>query len=226
MKTPEWSPPQRPNGFTPLPLRNSTLTELESRELEQSEAIIQNGWRHFLEVGQALMKIQKNKLYREGYATFEVYCRDRLGISRPYAYNLIGSAEVFEDLSSIEDIPSKPANEAQTRYLIGLAKEHRIAAWKKALEKAGVEPVTAKLVRDVAFKFKQNKTVKARLKHSLKEAANGESTSNPILRLLDETEEAVNLKDFYKAQKFLQRLRETICASLSSSAGDPSSLLK
>src|ERR1700691_734472 len=85
---------ERPNGgITPLPPHSCTLTDQESQDLEQSEKIIKNGWKTFLEVGQALMKIQKNKLYRDGYATFELYCRDRLEISRPYAYNLIGSAE-------------------------------------------------------------------------------------------------------------------------------------
>lgn len=166
------------------------------------------------------MKIQKSRLYRDGYATFEVYCRDRLGISRPYAYNLIGSAEVFEDLSSIEDIPSKPANEAQTRHLIGLPKENRIAAWKIALERAGGEPVTAKLVRDVAVKFKPDKLVKQGLKHPGKTAANAKIASNSIFRMIDEVEEAVKRKDFAKAHNLLQRLRETCSASLSTPASD------
>jgi hypothetical protein len=196
-------------GTPPQPALNSTLTDQESRELEQSERIIKNGWKTFLEVGQALMKIQKNKLYRDGYPNFELYCRDRLEISRPYAYNLIGSAEVLQDLSSIEDIPSKPVNEAQTRYLIGLPKEKRIAAWKKAVEKAGGHSVTAKLVREAAVKYKQKKAVQAGLSNSAKKSRIDKSIVISILRMIEEAEEALKTKDLSKAQKILQRMRET-----------------
>jgi hypothetical protein len=173
--------------------------------LEQSEKIIKSGWKTFLQVGQALAKIQKDKLYREKHATFELYCRDRLEISRPYAYNLIGSAEVLEDLSSIEDIPSKPVNEAQTRYLIGLPKEKRIAAWKKAVEKAGGRPVTAKLVREVAVKYKQKKTVN----NSVRKLRINKSVVISVLHLIEDAEEVLKTKDFSKAQNILQRMRET-----------------
>jgi hypothetical protein len=201
---------QPADGSTPLPAHNSPLTDQESLELEQSEKIIKNGWKSFVKVGQALMKIQKNKLYRGGYATFEHYCRDRLEISRPYAYNLIGSAEVLEDLSSIEDIPSKPVNEAQTRCLIALPKEKRIAAWKKAVEKAGADPVTAKLVREVVVKYKQKKVVQAGSDNSAKKSRIDKSTVFSVQRMIEEAEEALNAKDFSKAQKILQQMRETL----------------
>jgi hypothetical protein len=160
------------------------------------------------------MMIQKKKLYRDGYATFELYCRDRLEISRPYAYNLIGSAEVLEDLSSIEDIPSKPVNEAQTRYLIGLPKEKRIAAWKKAVETAGGHPVTAKLVREAAVKYKQKKKVQFGLKQPAGKSTVDKSFLTKILRMIDDVEEAVKAKNFSKAQKALQRMRGTFSANV------------
>jgi hypothetical protein len=208
-KTAKWTA-QPADGSPPLPPHSTTLTDQESRELEQSEKIIKNGWKNFLEVGQALMKIQKNKLYRGGYATFEHYCRDRLEISRPYAYNLIGSAEVLEDLSSIEDIHSKPVNEAQTRCLIALPKEKRIAAWKKAVEKAGADPVTAKLVRQVVVNYKQKRGVQAGSNHSAKKSRIDKSIMISVLRMLEEAEEALKTKDFSKAQKILQQMRETL----------------
>jgi hypothetical protein len=201
-----YSTQERPNDrITPLPPHSSALTDQESRELEQSETIINSGWKTFLEVGQALAKIQKNKLYRGKYATFELYCRERLEISRPYAYNLIGSAEVMEDLSSIEDMPSKPVNEAQTRYLISLPKEKRIAAWKKAVEKAGACPVTAKLVREAVVKYKLNKAVD----NSGKKLGIDKSVVISVLRLIEDAEEVVKTKDFSKAQNILQRMRES-----------------
>lgn len=204
----KWTQKRPGNGMSPLLQQNTALTEQESRELELSEKIIKNGWKNFLEVGQALTKIQKNKLYRDKYASFELYCRDRLEISRPYAYNLIGSAEVLEDLSSIEDIPSMPVNEAQTRCLIALSKEKRIAAWKEAVEKAGDDPVTAKLVREVAVTFKQKKAVPAGSNPSAKKRKIGKPIVISLLRMIEEAEEALKIKDFAKAQKILQRMRE------------------
>ena len=212
-KSTKWTP-QPADGSALILARNSPLTDQEILELEQSEKIIKNGWKNFLEVGQALMKIQKNKLYRDKYSTFEMYCRDRLEISRPYAYNLIGSAEVYEDLSSIEDIPSKPANEAQTRYLIGLPKEKRIAAWKKAVETAGGHPVTAKLVREAVVKYKQNKEVKFGLKKSAKPSTIDKSSLIKILSMIEDAEQAVKAKDFSKAQKALQGIRETFSVNV------------
>jgi hypothetical protein len=78
-------------------------------------------------------KVRDRKLYRDTYGTFENYCLIELGFSRPYAYNLIGSAEVNKQLSSIEDIGHKSLNEAQLRELIAVPKAKRVNALKSAL---------------------------------------------------------------------------------------------
>ena len=213
VKAAKWVARHLPDGMGLLQSRHSPLTDEENRELEQSERIIKNGWRNFLEVGLALMKIQKLKLYRDKYATFELYCRDRLEISRPYAYNLIGSAEVYEDLSSIEDILLKPANEAQTRYLIGLPKDQRIAAWKNALEKAGGDPVTAKFVRQVVVVYKQKKKALSGLKNSARKTTIDKSLLISILAMLDEAEAALQINNLEKAQNILQQLRTIFSAN-------------
>jgi hypothetical protein len=65
------------------------LTPADQKELIRLETVIQNGWTTFLEVGSALLKINADRLYRDKYETFEAYCHERLGLSRPYAYSLI-----------------------------------------------------------------------------------------------------------------------------------------
>lgn len=51
--------------------------------------------------------------YRETHGTFEEYCKERWGISRPRAYELMRAAEVKDNLYAIADIK----NEAQARPL-------------------------------------------------------------------------------------------------------------
>lgn len=134
---------------------SEALSPAEQAELTRLEAVIQKGWTTFLEVGSALLKINADRLYRIQYATFEDYCHDRLGLSRPYAYSLIGSAEVSEQMSAIADIRVKPLTESQFRELIPVPEEKRVAAWKGALKLAGDKPVTAKIVRQAAAVFRK-----------------------------------------------------------------------
>ena len=124
--------------------------------------MIKSGWKTFLEVGAALTQVRDQKLYRDKYGTFENYCLGELGFSRPYAYNLMGSAEVSKQLSSIEDIARKPLNEAQLRELIPVPEEKRVDALRSAIKLAKDQPLTAKIVHQAAAKFKPKKTIKAR----------------------------------------------------------------
>lgn len=67
------------------------------------------------------------RLYREQFATFEDYCRERWGMSRVHAHRLIESAEVIGNLLPIGN--TVPANEAQARALTGLEPEQQRTAW-------------------------------------------------------------------------------------------------
>jgi len=136
------------------------LTPADQKELARLETVIQKGWTTFLDVGNALLKINADRLYRDKYKTFEAYCQKRLGLSRPYAYKLIGSAEVNEQMSPIGDIPLKPLTESQFRELIPVPEEKRVAAWRGALKLAGNKPITAKIVHQAAAEFRERKNGK------------------------------------------------------------------
>ena len=134
----------------------------ERQELKECEKIIRRGWDTFLDVGKALAKIQRDRLYRADFKTFELYCTDKWQYKKSQAYRLIGAAEVVEHLSPIGD--KLPLNESQVRPLLGLEPEQQIEAWKAALEKSGKGTVTAKIVRESAAQFqapKEKTTAKA-----------------------------------------------------------------
>jgi len=156
----QWTVPAMiPNPLV-APPAGSTLTGEQQQELARLEAIIRSGWQTFLEVGSALAKVRDDRLFADKYGTIEEYCLNELGFSRPYAYNLMNSAEVSKQLSSIEDIKIKPLNEAQCRELISVPSEKRPEAWRDVLKLADGKPLTAKFVHQAVAKYKTNGTGK------------------------------------------------------------------
>lgn len=95
------------------------LTEAEAERLAKAEAIIERGLKSFVEVGQELLAVRDGHLYRASHYTFENYCAERWGFSRPRAYELMSSAQTTRDLSGIPDTPL-PVNEGQASELRGL----------------------------------------------------------------------------------------------------------
>ena len=103
------------------------LTVMEQTQLQQCEAVIEQGLQTFVEVGNALLTIRDSRLYRLDYTTFEDYCRDRWEMERAHAYRLIDSAKVVANLSPIGDIPR---TESQARPLTSLPPEAQHIAWR------------------------------------------------------------------------------------------------
>jgi hypothetical protein len=182
---PYFDPAEKPN--TALEVSASppkpTLSPSQQTELERLEAVIKGGWKTFLEVGEALAQVRDKELYKGKYDSFEEYWRIELGYSRSYAYNLIGSAEVNEQLSSIEDFKDKPLNESQLRELISVPEGKRAEAWKNAVKLAGDKPLTARIVHKAALKFKPRKAAKSR---TSKPASAKPVNIKPALKLIDE----------------------------------------
>ena len=160
------------------------LTPAELAERRTLETVIKRGWNTFLEVGNALLTINEKELYRDQYETFESYFRDHLGLSRSYTYNLMGSAKVYGQLSSIEDIGVKPLTESHLRELISVPEAKRVAAWKGALKLAGDKPVTAKVVHQAAAEFKSRS---GRAAKAVKQPASAPRVNlKPAFKLIDE----------------------------------------
>ena len=107
----------------------------------------------FLEVGRLLVRMRDSGLYKAEFKTFEAYCKEKFGWSRPHAYRLIDLARVDENLSPIGDIP-KPKNEAQAREIAKAPPEKQAEVWQEAMKTAskdakGEPKVTAAHVQKV-----------------------------------------------------------------------------
>lgn len=123
------------------------LTSKEQIILARNERVIETGLFYFFEVGSALLTIRDSKLYRATYATFEAYCSDMWGMSKPRAYQLIDAAKVKDNLLSTS--VDLPATESQTRPLYSLPPDQQASAWQKAVETAPDGKVTAAHVQKV-----------------------------------------------------------------------------
>lgn len=124
------------------------LATEEKYALHRCEAIIRNGLQTYIEVGNALLEIRDQRLYRTTHQTFDAYCDERWKMSRARAYQLIGASEVAADLSTIVDIGETP--ESHLRPLAKLPPEQRAQAFQRADQLAGDQPRTAAHVRAAA----------------------------------------------------------------------------
>ena len=119
-----------------------------TEELDKLEAVIQKDAGAFYEIGCALMEIRDKGLYHDvlGFETFEQYCRGRWDMGRFYAYRLIDSAKVVEN---VDHGQQKPTSERQCRPLARLAPDKQRIAWQQAVETAPAGKVTAAVVSKV-----------------------------------------------------------------------------
>lgn len=127
------------------------LTDIERTELARYEAVIEHGLGTFVEVGQALLAIRENKLYRASYGTFEEYCQDRWGFNSPHARRLMRAAETVSNIESQNDPMGSflPISERQTRPLTVLEPERQREAWDRVIETAPEGRITTGHVQRV-----------------------------------------------------------------------------
>lgn len=95
------------------------LTTQEQQHLTQLEGTIRDGWHGFVTVGEALLTIRDQRLYRAAHRTFGDYCEQVWGWSRQRAQQLMDAAQTSQALSTIG---LQPENERQARELKEAAK--------------------------------------------------------------------------------------------------------
>ena len=127
-----------------------SITAPEADLLAFCERKIAAGFSTFCEVGDALLKIRDARLYRASHASFEAYCREKWGMTRRRADQLIEASAVVIGLAS-ENHGSQITTERQARELAKVPEEARAEVLKEAAE-AG--PVTAKAIKAAAEKRK------------------------------------------------------------------------
>ncbi len=104
-----------------------------TKMLELEEETIAKGMETFLDVGRSLKNIRDQALYRDGYATFVEYLKERWGWSKSRAYQLISAAECE---STIVDEVGK---ESHVREVVKAPAEKREEVVKQAKAKAESE---------------------------------------------------------------------------------------
>ena len=123
---------------------------MTTSELQEAEAVIEQGKLTFVAVGRALLEIRDRKGYAlDGYSTFEEYVRKKWGWARAHAYRLIGAAEVAEVLSPTGDIPT---SERQARELTRLKTEEGkldVEAIKEIIREGPLDSTTTRELRQI-----------------------------------------------------------------------------
>jgi hypothetical protein len=124
------------------------LDDSERELLTNLEQTIDAGKKKFIEVGNALLIVSRQKLWREGYESFEAYCQNRHGFKKSQAYRLIEASSIATELSPI----GENLNEAQCRVLAEVPKNERPAVLEKAQKIAAEEnrPLRAKDIETAA----------------------------------------------------------------------------
>lgn len=134
-----------------------TLTTPERRLLANREQEIEGGLRSFFTVAEALADIRDRKLYRDGFTTFELYCKERWKFTSSRARQLLGGYEAAKTVESVTTVTVD--NERTARVLASLeTPQQQATVWAKAVEtapkdKEGNPKPTAAHVAKVAKSF-------------------------------------------------------------------------
>ena len=78
----------------------TALTVQERVRLRQLELEIERNLTGFIKCGRALLEVRESRLYRERYANFAEYCRERFALARSTCDQLCRSTQVFEALTN------------------------------------------------------------------------------------------------------------------------------
>lgn len=127
------------------------IVDSDQEDFARLDAVVRRGARAFVECGTALAEIHDRELWKQiAGATWESYCREVIGMSKPHAHRLVEASKIAVELESLpigNDLP-KPISESQVRPLRRLnTAEQRARAWEIAYSKQDGQP-TAREVLD------------------------------------------------------------------------------
>jgi len=119
------------------------LTPAEAARLDELESIIAPRLQSWIEVGLALLEIRDARLYRATHTTFDDYCRERWGMARSRAYQLIAAAPIAQRL----DDPS--ISEGVIRSINHLTPDQAEVVWRVVQQTAPDGRVTSRHLKAV-----------------------------------------------------------------------------
>jgi hypothetical protein len=126
------------------------LTTQDRHILESCEEIIDEGLKTILEkfyvVGQALVMIRQQRLYRAKYSSFDEYVTVRWDMKRRTADRFIKARQVLDQITPTAVMPTR---ESQIRPLTKLDSTQWREAWERAVVSAEGGRVTARHVEEI-----------------------------------------------------------------------------
>jgi protein gp37 len=165
----------------------SALNADQQAEFKKLDACVKKGAQQFLEVGRALIEIQKGKLYLAKFRSFKAYVADRMKMCRSHAYRFMNAAATVAILEAPSvspdgdtDTPTDeghekaivPESEGQIRPLTRFMGEPEVlrTIWTSALTLAGdgVQP-TPEQIQEAISKVSPQTTRPPRKKLNLGE---------------------------------------------------------
>lgn len=184
-----------------LIIEDKPLTPVEQTRLSALESIIRENFLAYVAVGNALLEIRENRLYRTSEGrTWEGYCREIWDMGYKYADRLVAASKVIENLTPIGakedgtiDWERMPANESQARELSRLEPEEQKQVWQQLIENKQTSTpeetpfkLTAKSVKNAVKSFK------------------GEQLSNSIRRAGEQAKPRTHSKASRQSAEFTQ----------------------
>jgi len=125
------------------------LTVAEESRLTELEGIIEQNFKGFVAVGNALAEINESKLYRRRFRTFEEYCASQWEVNKSRAYQLIEASAVVKNVQNFGQNLPLPSNDSQARELARVPADEQAALWAQIVrdaEQAGAK-ITAKMIK-------------------------------------------------------------------------------
>ena len=173
---------------------SAALDRSEAGRLAACEARIERGLATFVDVGQALLEVRDGRLYRAEHGTFEGYCRERWGMSRQRAGQLIDASEVVGAMTTTVDtpvgemgttVPTPPSSERVARELAPLRSDppRLREAWSEAVQEHGPEPTAAE-VREVARRKDSERKERGEERRAVLDEQDAAAAAAPVASLL------------------------------------------
>jgi hypothetical protein len=201
---------------------------IESSTFEECEEIIAKNIVRFYAVGRALAKIRDEGWYKKLYPSFADYCEKKWRFKKRYAYYLIGSSEVMDNLKEqgvhysarnehdedfdeemdISELVGKrmtlPSTETQARELMGLKPDEQIKVWDKAKKTAPNGKPTASHIKKIKEEYLSEKM---KMEEEIEEGQTTRNTKSSVPKRKPKPsrleEEQQRMRD-YAAQRYNQ----------------------
>jgi len=213
-------------------IENSPIGESQNTEnkknLDRCEEIIRQNEKSGIIIGRNLSQINDQLLYKaDGFNSFDIYCKERWGMSGSHAHRLINGAKYYDVLAShkTEEKWILPRNEAQIRPLTTLHEKELVPTWTKIMKKFAGKAFTAEDIDDFLNPGEKTKSKGANVKDEAK-AVNETAAEIPAKKLKDSLEKIEKLVSnalakktdedaipIMKFRKFLEKIKKLIEAN-------------